>query len=218
MLGNGYKTISKKASASFVEKKSEFIGYASPIKDEDEARAFIAEIKKKHADATHNVYAYILQGTEIARFSDDGEPSGTAGMPALEVLKREGLTGLCVVATRYFGGILLGAGGLVRAYAKTAKIAIDAAGICEFVPFTELEAVLEYSDYQRFLRDMPKLGVKCDSSDFGNDVTLHLAIERERLSELTDYLTDSTDGRAIFEVRGERYDGKADAFQVKKEE
>lgn len=208
MLGNGYKTVSGRAEASFIEKKSEFIGYASPIKDEDEARAFIAEIKKKHADATHNVFAYILQGTEIARFSDDGEPSGTAGMPALEVLKREGLTGLCVVVTRYFGGILLGAGGLVRAYARSAKAAIDAAGICEFVPFTELEAVLEYSDYQRFLRDMPKLGVKCDSSEFGSDVTLHLAIERERLSVLTDYLVDSTDGRAVYEVCGERYDGK----------
>lgn len=208
MLGNGYKTVSGRAKASFIEKKSEFIGYASPIKDEDEARAFIAEIKKKHADATHNVFAYILQGTEIARFSDDGEPSGTAGMPALEVLKREGLTGLCVVVTRYFGGILLGAGGLVRAYARSAKAAIDAAGICEFVPFTELEAVLEYSDYQRFLRDMPKLGVKCDSSEFGSDVTLRLAIERERLSVLTDYLVDSTDGRAVYEVCGERYDGK----------
>ena len=206
---DAFKTIAHASEEEFVINRSRFIGRCFPIKTEEEALAHLAAIRKQHYDATHNCYAYRV-GTrgETARFSDDGEPSGTAGMPALEVLKREGLTGLCVVVTRYFGGILLGAGGLVRAYARSAKAAIDAAGICEFVPFTELEAVLEYSDYQRFLRDMPKLGVKCDSSEFGSDVTLRLAIERERLSVLTDYLVDSTDGRAVYEVCGERYDGK----------
>ena len=207
-VGGSYKTVSRRAQASFIEKKSEFIGYIKPVGDENEAKEFIAEIRKMHPDATHNVYAYILRGTEIARFSDDGEPSGTAGMPALEVIKREGLTGVCVVITRYFGGILLGAGGLVRAYAKGAKVAIDEAGICEFVPFTEFDVVVEYPDYERLKRDLPVMKVKCDDVDFSGDVTLHLAIERERLEEFLAYLVDSTNGRAIYEVTGERYDGK----------
>ncbi|MBO4343459.1 MAG: YigZ family protein, partial [Clostridia bacterium] len=132
---NSYKTFLKDfATDSFIEKKSEFISYAKRIYDEDEAKAFIAEIRKKHSDASHNCYAYILKDSGIARFSDDGEPGGTADMPILEVLKREGLSGVCVVVTRYFGGILLGAGGLVRAYAKGAKLGVDAAGVVEFVP------------------------------------------------------------------------------------
>ena len=114
-MSQGYKTVlADYAEDSFIEKKSEFISYVKRVESEDEAKEFIASIKKKHADATHNCYAYILKGTEIARFSDDGEPQGTAGMPILEVIKREGLVGVCVVVTRYFGGILLGAGGLVR--------------------------------------------------------------------------------------------------------
>ena len=112
---NGYVTVLKEyAEDEFTEKKSVFISYVKRVDDEDGAKRFISEIKQKHKDATHNVYAYILKDTGIARFSDDGEPSGTAGMPVLEVIKREGLTGVCVVVTRYFGGILLGAGGLVE--------------------------------------------------------------------------------------------------------
>ena len=121
-----YKTVVKEfATDSFIEKKSEFISYVKRIENEDEAKEFIAEISKKHSDATHNCYAYILKDSEIARFSDDGEPGGTAGMPMLEVLKREGLSGVCVVVTRYFGGILLGTGGLVRAYQAATKAGLE---------------------------------------------------------------------------------------------
>ena len=111
----GYSTIKESASAEFVEKKSRFIGYIAPVKTAEDAAAFIAEIKRKHWDATHNVSAYLLKNGQ-KKYSDDGEPQGTAGMPMLDVLEKENLTDVCVVGTRYFGGILLGGGGLVRAY------------------------------------------------------------------------------------------------------
>ena len=161
-MAESYNTVREKyAQDSFIEKKSEFISYVARVEDEDEAKEFISSIKKKHADATHNCYAYVLKGTEIARFSDDGEPQGTAGMPILEVIKREGLVGVCVVVTRYFGGILLGAGGLVRAYAKGAKIGIDKAGISEFCQHVTFDFEVSYSDYEKVLRDLDKNGVLC---------------------------------------------------------
>ncbi len=203
-----YKTIKTRAEDRFVEKKSEFIGYISPVKNEEEAVSFINEIKNKHKDATHNVHAYILQGTEIARFSDDGEPSGTAGMPILEVIKREGLTGVCIVVTRYFGGILLGAGGLVRAYAKGAKIAIDKAEVCTFVPFTEFSLKCDYSDYERIKRDLELQKIKCDDTLFDIDVTLKLACKDELYEPFCNYAVNLTNGRAVIKRTGERYDAE----------
>lgn len=126
-----YFTIYEPAEASFIEKKSEFIGYIAPVKTNDEAVAFIASIKAMHRKARHNVYAYILRHDNISRYSDDGEPQGTAGTPVLEVLQKRGLTDVCIVVTRYFGGILLGGGGLLRAYSHAASIACDAAKIMD---------------------------------------------------------------------------------------
>ena len=122
-----YLTVSEPAEASFIEKCSEFIGYISPVSTSEEAVDFINGIKARHRKAKHNVYAYILRQDNISRYSDDGEPQGTAGMPVLEVLRKRGLTDICVVVTRYFGGILLGGGGLVRAYSHAASLACDAA-------------------------------------------------------------------------------------------
>ena len=124
-----YKTIARRCEARFIEKKSEFIGYLCPVQTEEQAVAFIEEIRAMHRKATHNCYAYILRENNAARHSDDGEPGGTAGVPIYEVLRKEGLTDVCCVVTRYFGGVLLGAGGLVRAYTKGAKDAVDAAQI-----------------------------------------------------------------------------------------
>ncbi len=126
-----YKTVKAFASASFIEKKSEFIGYISPVRTNDEAVAFINSIKAENRKARHNVYAYILRDSNITRYSDDGEPQGTGGVPVLEVLQKEGLYDVCVVVTRYFGGILLGTGGLTRAYSKGCKLAIEAAQIMQ---------------------------------------------------------------------------------------
>ena len=121
-----YKTIKEASSDEFIVKKSRFIGYVKPVKTQEEALEFINEIKTKHWDATHNVHAYCLREGGIRRFSDDGEPQGTAGIPSLDVLLKEEVVDCCVVVTRYFGGIMLGAGGLVRAYSHGAKIALDA--------------------------------------------------------------------------------------------
>ena len=126
-----YTTVKKPASAELIEKRSRFIGYVKPVKTQEEAVAFINEIKSKHWDATHNVYAYVIRGEGISRYSDDNEPQGTAGIPVLDAIRKRDITDCVVVVTRYFGGTLLGAGGLVRAYSASAKAGIDAAGECD---------------------------------------------------------------------------------------
>ena len=135
-LPEKYTTVSVEGHAEFEEKRSVFIGHAIHIDSEEEAQTFIKEIKKKYSDATHNCWAYILNDGIIARYSDDGEPQGSAGVPVLDTLKKSGVSDAVIVVTRYFGGILLGAGGLVRAYSHTAKLAIEAAGIVTFEKYT----------------------------------------------------------------------------------
>ena len=144
-----YRTIRAAASAEFVEKRSRFIGYISPVTTQQDAIAFIDSIKSKHWDATHNVPAYIIRNGNICRFSDDGEPQGTAGMPALNVLQKEELTDCVLVVTRYFGGILLGGGGLVRAYSHAAKIAVDAGGIVSRAECIIVKIRCDYTFYGR---------------------------------------------------------------------
>lgn len=142
-----YKTILAQAEAEIVEKKSRFIATVRPVKTEEEARAFIEELKKKYWNATHNVFAYqIGERNELQRFSDDGEPQGTAGMPVLSVLKGEDIKNTAIVVTRYFGGTLLGTGGLVRAYGKAAKEGLLAAGIAELVLYRKYSILADYTD------------------------------------------------------------------------
>ena len=141
-----YKTLHEFGMDEIIIEKSTFIGYAKPIKTEEEAIEFVNEIKKKHKDATHNVWAYTVGKTmNIQRYSDDGEPQGTAGIPTLEVIKKEDLRDVVVVVTRYFGGVKLGAGGLVRAYTKGAKIGIDAAKVIEKVMYKEVRIKIDYN-------------------------------------------------------------------------
>ena len=143
-----YRTILNEASDEFIERKSRFIGYIKPVTTQEDAVSFINEIKSKHWDATHNVYAYILRDGQIRRYSDDGEPQGTAGIPVLDVLQKEGLTDCVVVVTRYFGGILLGGGGLVRAYSHAAKLAVDAAGVIKMSMCVRAECECDYGYYE----------------------------------------------------------------------
>ena len=143
-----YKTVRKNAQDQFVEKRSRFIGYACPVQTEQEALDFITSKKSEHWDASHNVYAYILRDGTM-RFSDDGEPQGTAGMPVLDVLRKSGVTDVVTVATRYFGGILLGGGGLVRAYSHTASIALQAAQIITMRECLLLSLTCDYGRYGR---------------------------------------------------------------------
>ena len=144
-----YVTLGKDGTATFEMKKSEFIGYAAHVTTEEEARAFVDKIRKKHADARHNVYAYMLSENNIMRYSDDGEPQGTAGLPVLDILRKGGITDAVIVVTRYFGGILLGTGGLVRAYSAAAKAAVEDAGRASFVNYEEYALTMSYPLYQR---------------------------------------------------------------------
>lgn len=196
------RTIAEAVAASFIEKKSEFIGSIAPCKTEEEAVAFIQEIRRQHRKATHNCYAYILRENNTARHSDDGEPSGTAGMPMLEVLKKEGLTDVCCVVTRYFGGIKLGASGLVRAYANGAKIAVDAARIKEMCMAEQLRLTLDYSLYGKIGTALSNFDVRICNEDFAADVALTLYIAEEKSREFSAQLTDICSGKINIESLG----------------
>ena len=145
---DSYRIPTKSGASEYVDKRSRFLGLVQPVGSEDEARAVIAACKKQYHDARHNCWCYLLRdGTE--RYSDDGEPQGTAGIPMLEVLKREGVTNVVCVVTRYFGGVLLGTGGLLRAYTKSAKDALDAAGVCVVRRWVKAEIACSYAMLER---------------------------------------------------------------------
>ncbi len=195
-------TLATSVSCEMEERKSIFIGHAAPVQSEEETRAFIDSKRKEYHDATHNVYAYMLNDGAIARYYDDGEPQGTAGMPVLNTIKMSGACDLCVVVTRYFGGILLGAGGLVRAYTSAAKIAIDAAGFAVFEPYAIMKIVVTYSDYQRLTIALAKLGTTEDHCDFGENVTILCAIESARAPEVSSTVSELTYGKGKFSITG----------------
>ena len=193
-------TLAREAHAEMEERKSVFIGHAKPVTSEEEARAFIEEIRHQYADATHNVYAYLLNGGSIARYSDDGEPHGTSGVPTLNVLKMSGAMDLVVVVTRYFGGILLGAGGLVRAYSAAARLAIDEAGLAVFEPWNIVGFTCSYSDYQKITAGLPKTGAVEEDAQFGEDVMVTAAVKIEDTGALMTYISETTGGRSAVEI------------------
>ncbi len=189
-----YKTIARRCEARFIEKKSEFIGYLCPVSDEEQATAFVEEIRSLHRKATHNCYAYILRENNIARHSDDGEPGGTAGVPIYEVLRKEGLTDICCVVTRYFGGIMLGAGGLVRAYTRGAKDAADAAEIKLMALAERLELTVDYSLYGKLSQVFAELDARVESEEFSDSVKINLCIREESSETLKAKLVDICSG------------------------
>lgn len=200
-----FKTVKEFASAAFTEKKSEFIGSVMPVKTNEEAVAFINKIKSENRKARHNVYAYILRDSNITRYSDDGEPQGTGGMPVLEVLQKEGLCDICVVVTRYFGGILLGTGGLTRAYSKGCKIALDAAQIMEMHPAKTITVRVNYSLYGKISSLLPSFEAKVLSNDFSDDVCIRLMVKSENAAKLTEKITDESFGMSKIEISDEYY-------------
>ena len=199
-----YLVPSEYGEDEFIEKKSRFIGRIWPVETEEEALARIQEMKKKHYDATHNCWAYIIRDGAV-RFSDDGEPGGTAGMPMLQVLQREGLFNAVCVVTRYFGGILLGAGGLVRAYTKGAKIAVDAAGKSVKRVWTVLYVPCPYSFYERVRLEVEGFGGIVRKADFGAEVELELLFPEAKTQEFLDRLTDMTAGTVESMEIGQEY-------------
>ncbi len=194
-----YFTIAAPAQTSFTEKRSEFIGYLSPVTTNDEAVTFIQSVKAEHRKAKHHVYAYILRDSNITRYSDDGEPQGTAGVPVLEVLQKRSLTDLCCVVVRYFGGILLGGGGLVRAYSHSASLTCDAAQIQHMCGSIPLTLQMDYPLYGKVTNVLPKYGVLEISSDFGTDVMLELQVREEVIGDLKAELTELSAGRIVME-------------------
>lgn len=197
-----YITVRAQGSDQFIEKKSRFIGSCKPVKTEEEALEFISELKTKYWDASHNVFAYILRDGNIQRFSDDGEPQGTAGIPVIEAMKKSGVTDAVVVATRYFGGILLGGGGLIRAYSHTATIALQAAQKVRMKRCLLLTLSCPYDCYGRVQGIVPECGGVVDGSEFTDMVSLTLHLEPENLDSLSRRLADATAGRAVLEERG----------------
>ena len=202
---SNYKTLHKFGVDEYIVEKSTFIGYAKPIKTEEEAIEFINEIKKKHKDATHNVWAYTIgENMNIQRYSDDGEPQGTAGIPTLEVIKKEDLRDVVVVVTRYFGGIKLGAGGLVRAYTKGAKVGIEAGIVIEKVKYVEVKIKIEYTQLGRIQNEIMNLGYKVKDTIYSEDVEIIVYSKVEYVQSLTDRMIDITSCTADISL-GEEY-------------
>lgn len=195
-----YTTVRAASRDEFVERRSRFIGHVFPVTTEEEALARLDEVRREFRDASHNVYAYILREGSRQRYSDDGEPQGTAGLPVLTVLQGEGLTDVCAVVTRYFGGILLGGGGLVRAYTQGAKIAVEAAGkrvLRECVTFC---LCADYSLYGSLTRLTASHGAAVVESDFGALVSLTLRLPEERYDAFAADVRDLSAGALIPDV------------------
>ncbi len=201
-----YKTLGKHGSGEFEDRRSVFIGDAAHVADETEARGFVASVKKKYSDARHHVWAYMMTEGNIARYSDDGEPQGTAGLPVLSVIKGSGAFDCAVVVTRYFGGILLGTGGLVHAYTEAAKLAVEDAGVVTYREYATFRFIVSYSDYQRLSAELSRAGAITDSSDFGAEVTVEAAVLGSAADEFCERVSEITSGRAKILRLGSRFD------------
>lgn len=200
-----YKTIAAAAQAEIVIKRSRFIAHIQPVTDSRSAADFLAGIKAKHWDAAHNVYAYVLREGQTRRYSDDGEPSSTAGVPVLEVLLKEELTDCVVVVTRYFGGVLLGTGGLVRAYSQAAKAAVDAAETITMALCAQYTVACDYTVYGLLSALIPDYGGVTESTNFEQAVTVRFRIAVPDAPRLITALTDASAGQARCEKMGELF-------------
>lgn len=201
-----YRTINGYGEDEVIINKSKFIGYSSPINTEDEAIKFIESIKTRHRDATHNVFAYVLgEESNIQRFNDDGEPSGTAGIPVLEVIKKENLRNLVVVVTRYFGGIKLGGGGLIRAYTKGAKIAIDAGIIVDMTIHKMVKIILPYTLLGKTENYLNLNGFKTEEILYNEDVEIYLYVSNSIIDNFNKDIMNITNGNADISYDDEKY-------------
>jgi uncharacterized YigZ family protein len=196
MPDGGYITLAGRARAELTEKKSVFIATAAPVADEAEAKELIASVRAEFPDARHHVYAYWLNGGAVARCSDDGEPQGTGGVPVLNVLRMSGATELCAVVTRYFGGILLGAGGLVRAYSAAARLALDRAGLVTLTAHTVYSVRCSYAEYPRLTAALARFSADEPSAAFGAEVDATAVVPNERRDEFFRTVSELTGGKA----------------------
>ena len=195
-----YFTIKDESIAEFKEKKSIFIGHGKRVESEEEAKEFISDVKSKHKQARHNVYAYIIgENREVQRYSDDGEPQGTGGIPMLEVLKKSDITDVAIVVTRYFGGILLGTGGLARAYSKGASLAIKEGMVVEKVKGILVEIIIEYDLLGKLQHVCAKENFHIDHVEYTDKVKIEIICQFSNLERLKSQIIEVTSGKALFE-------------------
>lgn len=200
-----YRTVAGEGCGEYEVKRSRFLCYAAPVHTQDEATAFISSIKQKHWDARHNCSAYILREGGIKRFSDDGEPQGTAGMPILDVLEKSEVTDVCVVITRYFGGILLGAGGLVRAYSHSAALALEAGNVITMVKCAQCELTCDYTLYGRIPALIAEHDGKETGTDFTDNVTVRFRLPEDNVAPFQNKLTELSSGMYRVSVQGTEF-------------
>lgn len=202
---NSYRTVADSGEGEYVDRRSRFLAHVHPVVNEKQALALIGGYKQRYWDASHNVFAYILRDGQTRRCSDDGEPQGTAGTPVLEVLQKEDITDALVVVTRYFGGVLLGAGGLVRAYSHAAKIGLDAAGIAVMRPCRLGTITCAYARYDALNMLIRSVGGSVEDARFGTVVILEVALPAHAAAEFERALADVTRGESIPHWRGEEF-------------
>jgi uncharacterized YigZ family protein len=202
----GYTTVKQYGTFEYEDRKSVFIGEALPVSTEAEALEFLASVKKKYPDARHHVYAYVLRDNFTMRFSDDSEPQGTAGMPVLDVIRKRGCTDVIIVVTRYFGGTLLGTGGLVRAYTAAAVGALEQAQIIRYDIYSTVSIEVGYPDYSRISSALAEHGFRVEDTDFSENVTVLGTLPKTDADRLVAALTEITSGRGAVEILGEKFD------------
>ena len=201
---NEYKTVFESGESTIIIEKSKFIGYSRHVETEEDALTFINEIKKKNKDATHNVSAYILGEKKNAqKYSDDGEPSGTAGIPILELMKKEELTNSAIVVTRYFGGIKLGAGGLVRAYSKSAKSTLENSLISQKKKFIPIEILFDYSYLGKIQNDISTRNILSSKPTFEDVVKYTIYVDKGEIDSSINHINDLTSGNVIIDIKDE---------------
>ena len=199
-----YRTIHRETDIEFTERKSLFIGHAKPVSTESEAIDYIAKQRTRYRDATHNVYAYRLRNNHICRYSDDGEPQGTAGLTVLDIIRKNDLYDICLVVTRYFGGILLGTGGLVRAYSKSAKSAVDQAEILSAELFLEFEISAGYSDFEKIQREAASFSAVIEHVQYEATVSASFSLRPDVAEKFCFRVSELSAGRVRPIPSGER--------------
>lgn len=201
-----YITIQRAATFELEDRKSRFIADAAPVETEQEALRFIEDIKKRYPDATHHVYAYVIRENSIMRFTDDREPQGTAGMPVLDAIRKNGCTNAVIVVTRYFGGTLLGTGGLVHAYSASALGALKAANIITYDVYVEYDVLTNYSDYQRISQILAEFDFRQEDIVYADNIKIIGRVRKALEEKFVDKLIQSTSGRAKIERKEEKFD------------
>ena len=199
-----YTTVKGCGTSEYEEKRSVFIGHAIRVTDEPEATAYVKEIKAKYHDARHNVYAYVLR-SGFVKYSDDGEPQGSAGLPVLDCIRKAGVEDACVVVTRYFGGILLGTGGLLRAYTKAAAAALSAAEIVTYDQYSVFSLRCSYSDYQRISFELARFEAVIDNIEYAEDVVVNFAVKAIVSELVSTRLYEMCGGKVVPHMTGSRF-------------